>query len=75
MTYRDFTVPEIGVFAATRVALGVGMGLLISHGLSKGEAKAARLALTVVGGLTTIPLIIGVIRRKKFGRSEIRSAA
>ncbi|MGA9391668.1 MAG: hypothetical protein WBV69_14610 [Candidatus Sulfotelmatobacter sp.] len=75
MTNGDFTIPEIGVFAATRVALGVGIGLLISRGLSKGEAKAAGLALTVAGGLTTIPFIIGVIRRKKFGVSEIRSAA
>jgi hypothetical protein len=57
------------------VALGVGVGLLISRGLSKDESKAAGVALTVVGGLTTIPFIMGAIRRKKSGMSEVRSAA
>ena len=75
MTNREFSIPEIAVFAATRVALGVGIGLLIARGLSKGESKAAGVALTVVGGLTTVPFLIGAIKRKKSGVSEIRSAA
>jgi hypothetical protein len=74
MTDRNFTMQEIGFFA-TRVALGVGIGLLFSRGLSKDASKAAGLALTVVGGLTTIPFIIGAIRRKESVVSEIRSAA
>ncbi len=75
MPNREFTMPEIGLFAATRVALGVGIGLLISRGLSKDASKGAGVALTVMGGLTTIPFIVRTIRRSKSGVPEIRSAA
>jgi hypothetical protein len=50
---------EIAV--STRVALGIGIGLLIARGLSKDASKAAGLALTVVGGLTTIPFIVSAV--------------
>jgi len=75
MPNRDFTMPEIGFFAATRVALGVGIGMLISRGISKDASKGAGVALTVMGGLTTIPFIISAIKRRKSGVPEIRSAA
>ncbi len=56
MTERNFTLPELILWTGTRVALGTGIGMLISRNLSKDAMKAAGLALTVVGGLTTIPL-------------------
>jgi hypothetical protein len=74
MPNREFTTPEIALFAATRVALGMGIGLLISRGLSKDTSKGAGVALTVRGGLTTIPFIIRAIKPKS-GVPEIRSAA
>ena len=46
----SFTFPEIGLFAATRVALGIG-------------------------GLTTIPFVLGAIARKKSEVSELKPAA
>jgi len=75
MTIRNFTFPEIGLFAATRVALGVGIGLLISRRLRRDESRAAGLALTVMGALTTIPFLVGAIAHKKAEVSEIRTAA
>jgi Na+-driven multidrug efflux pump len=75
MMNRNFSLPWIGLFAATRIALGVGIGLLISRRLSRDEAKAAGVALTVMGGLTTIPFIVGVIARQTGEVSEIRPTA
>jgi hypothetical protein len=75
MMSRNFTFPEVGLFAATRVALGIGIGLLISRGLGRHESKAAGLALTALGGLTTIPFIVGAIARRKDEVAEIRPAA
>jgi hypothetical protein len=58
------TIAEIMLIAGTRVALGVGLGLLLSGRLNKDQRKAAGWALALVGGLTTIPLALGVIGKK-----------
>jgi hypothetical protein len=71
---RKLTIAEIILIAGTRVALGAGIGLLFSSKLNKDQRKAAGLALTLVGGLTTIPLALGVIG-KKGATSQIRPAA
>ena len=53
MIERNITLPEMILWTGTRVALGAGIGMLISRRLSKDAMKAAGLALTVVGGFTT----------------------
>lgn len=53
---RTLTLTEIVLIAGTRVALGAGIGLLISSRLNASARKAAGLALFGVGVLTTIPL-------------------
>jgi len=73
MKERNLTIAEIMLIAGTRVALGAGIGLLLSSKLSKDQSKAAGFALALVGGLTTIPLALGVIGKKSAG--EIRQAA
>jgi hypothetical protein len=75
MTERNLTIAEIMLIAGTRVALGAGIGLLLSRKLNNDQRKAAGLALTLVGGLTTIPLALGVIGKKRAAPAEIRSAA
>lgn len=75
MMERNITLPEMMLWTGTRVALGVGIGMLISRRLSKDAMKAAGLALAVVGGLTTIPLAIAIIGKKNVTRPEIRSVA
>lgn len=62
MLERKLTLPEIMLIAGTRVALGAGIGLLLSTRLSRRQRKAAGVALALVGGLTTIPLAIMVRR-------------
>ena len=64
MMERKFTIAEIMLIAGTRVALGVGLGLLLSSRLNNDQRKAAGLALALVGGLTTIPLAFDVIGKK-----------
>jgi len=75
MIARSITLPEMILWTGTRVALGVGVGMLISRRLSKDAMKAAGLALTLVGGLTTIPLAISILGKKDLTRPEIRSVA
>ncbi|MGE5110892.1 MAG: hypothetical protein ACM3JB_08565 [Acidobacteriaceae bacterium] len=72
---RVFTLTDILLIAGTRVALGLGVGLLISGRLNRDQRKAAGIALAVVGGATTVPLAMGVIGRKTTERDRLRSAA
>lgn len=75
MTERNITLPDMILWTGTRVALGTGIGMLISRGLSRDAMKAAGLALTVVGGLTTIPLAMAIMGKKNSNRTDIRSVA
>jgi hypothetical protein len=76
MLERKLTLAEIMLIAGTRVALGVGIGLLLSSKLRHSQSKAAGLALTLVGGLTTVPLALNVLGKKGIATtSEIKPAA
>jgi hypothetical protein len=74
MIERKLTLAEIILIAGTRMALGAGIGLLVSTRLNNDQRKAAGAALALVGGLTTIPLAISVIKKRDAG-PEFRSAA
>jgi hypothetical protein len=75
MQERTLTIAEIILIAGTRVALGAGIGLLLSNKFNKDQRNAAGLALTVIGGLTTIPLALSVISGKTGRATEMRPAA
>lgn len=45
------------------MALGVGVGLLLSDRLNEDQRKAVGWALLAVGVLTTIPLVTGVLAK------------
>jgi hypothetical protein len=61
MTERTLTIPEIILIAGTRVALGVGVGLLIADRLDRDASQAAGVALLAVGALTAIPIVAGLL--------------
>ena len=65
MIERNMTIAELILIAGTRVALGVGIGLLLAGRLSGDQRRAAGLSLALVGGLTTIPLAMGVIGKPR----------
>jgi hypothetical protein len=74
MMERKLTMAEIMLIAGTRVALGAGVGLLLSIRLNNDQRKAAGLALVLFGGLTTIPLALGVLGKTSEHGTEIRRA-
>jgi hypothetical protein len=75
MVERKLTLAEIMLIAGTRVPLGAGIGLLLSSKLNHDQRKAAGMALTLIGGLTTIPLALNVIGKRGTTTTEIRPAA
>ena len=75
MTERKLTIAEIILIAGTRVALGAGVGLLLSTRLNNDQRKAAGLALALFGAFTTVPLALGVIHCRTESGTEIRKVA
>ena len=71
MMERKITIPELILLAATRVALGFGVGLLVSRVMNSDERKAAGIALTVMGGITTIPLVLNFVRQNRGTEREM----
>ena len=65
MKQRVLTIPELILIAGTRVALGVGIGLLLADKLTDHERKGAGWALVAMGALSTVPLAMNVL-----GKSE-----
>jgi hypothetical protein len=63
LTQRAVTIPEVMLIAGTRVALGVGLGLLISEWLNKDQRQAAGWALLGVGVVSTIPIVRGLLAK------------
>jgi hypothetical protein len=61
MKEKRITTPELALITGTRVAMGVGIGLLCSGKLNRDQRRAAGLALLGIGALTTIPLAIEVM--------------
>ena len=59
------TLPELGLIALTRGALGAGVGFLLSNLMEKNTRRGAGLALFAIGALTTVPLLMRV-------RAELR---
>lgn len=68
----DIPIPEIGLIAMTRGALGIGIGLLIADQMTCQQRKAAGLALVAFGALTTIPLAIDILGRRRRAQSKER---
>jgi len=60
---RGLTIPELMLIAGTRVALGAGIGLLLSDRLNKDQRRVAGWALLAVGALTTIPIVTGILAK------------
>jgi hypothetical protein len=74
MMERNLSITDLMLIAGTRFALGAGVGLLLSNRLSKEQRNAAGVALALVGGLSTIPLMLGVLGKKSASTTEIRPA-
>jgi hypothetical protein len=72
---RSFSLEEIILFAGTRVALGAGIGMLVSRGLDNHARKATGLALIAVGAFTTFPFILAMAGKSGRHRGEFKAVA
>jgi hypothetical protein len=70
MRETRISLPELGLIAMTRGALGVGIGLLISGALGASARRAVGWALVVAGGLTTIPLALEVLQKSRMSNAR-----
>lgn len=70
MQERSLTLPEIGMIASTRVALGVGIGFLMSGRLSKDQRQAAGWALFGIGLVTTVPIVAGILGKGPLAKKQ-----
>jgi hypothetical protein len=65
MISHTLTLPELGLIAGTRVALGAGIGLLLADRLNEDQRRAAGWTLLAVGALSTVPLAADVLLRRE----------
>ena len=61
MRETSLSLPDLALIGGTRVALGLGVGLLIARRLSESARKGAGAALLAVGAISTIPLALKII--------------
>jgi hypothetical protein len=64
MLDRSLSIPELILLVGTRVALGIGVGLLIGDKVNSDVRKGAGVALVTVGLLTTIPLAMDILSKQ-----------
>jgi hypothetical protein len=65
MIATELRLPELALVAGTRGLLGAGVGLLLADKLSDERRKGVGWALVAVGVLTTIPLALMVLGRRR----------
>ena len=71
MKRTNLSVPELVLLVGTRVALGVGVGLLVSEKLNRSARRAAGVALLAVGVVTTFPLAAEVLCSREEDQGEL----
>jgi hypothetical protein len=69
MQERGLTIPEIALIAGTRIALGAGIGLLLAEKFSDDQRRGAGWALIAMGALTTIPIVVNVLKKSQSDRT------
>ncbi len=61
MRETHVTLPELGLVAGTRVALGAGLGLLLADRLTEDQRRAVGWTLLLIGALSSIPLAFDIL--------------
>lgn len=67
MRKTSLSVPEVGLIAGTRAALGAGAGLLLGDLLTREQRKAVGWTLVAVGVISTVPLAAQIFGQMEAG--------
>jgi hypothetical protein len=65
MKETRLTLSELSLIAGTRAVLGGGLALLFGERLAREQRKAVGWTLLMVGAVTTIPLLMLVLGRRR----------
>jgi len=61
----ELTLPELALIGGTRGALGAGIALLLGNKLKAEQRKSIGWTLFLIGAVTTIPLALDVLSKRK----------
>lgn len=64
MKEMSITLPELSLIAGTRAMLGAGVALLLADRFEKKQRRTVGWALFLVGAVTTVPLVMGVLGKR-----------
>jgi hypothetical protein len=65
MKTSELSLPEIALIAGTRAMVGAGAGLLLADRFDKDKRKAIGWTLLIIGAVSTIPLAIEVLSKRR----------
>ena len=65
MKKTELTLPEVALIGGTRGMLGAGVALLLAGKLKEDQRKAIGWTLFLIGAISTIPLAIDVLSKRK----------
>jgi len=65
MKKTELTLPELALIGGTRALLGAGLALLLSNKLNERQRKATGWTLLLIGAVSTLPLAIDVLSKRK----------
>lgn len=63
MISRTVTLPQLALIAATRAALGAGVGLLLAERVNSDQRRAVGWTLLAIGAISTVPLAADLLGR------------
>jgi hypothetical protein len=67
----EISLPELGLVALTRAFLGAGLAFVVSDLLDTRQRRAVGWTLTGVGALTTIPLVLDIIMKRREQQANV----
>ncbi|NVN91652.1 MAG: hypothetical protein HXX11_13755 [Desulfuromonadales bacterium] len=65
MKESRLTMPEVAAIAGTRVALGSGLALLLADRIELKQRRAIGWTLFLVGAISTVPLVMRVLDKRR----------
>jgi hypothetical protein len=65
MKKTELTLPEVALIGGTRGLLGAGIALLLAGKLEDEQRKTIGWTLFLIGAVSTIPLAIDVLSKRK----------